>query len=179
MIRLKLSIIGMTICLLLFGCKSKKEQVKDKIEQMKSSSIALCLNQMECRRNPLKTTDGKYKMVVYVDSAECSSCALSKLRFWNPLIAETKDKQVDINYVFILAPKKEDMEDVDMELEITDLQSSIYVDTGFVFRKVNSFLPTENKYHTFLLDKDGNVILVGNPIDNEKLKDIYRKTIKI
>lgn len=179
MIRLKLSIIGMTICLLLFGCKSKKEQVKDKIEQMKSSSIALCLNQMECRRNPLKTTDGKYKMVVYVDSAECSSCALSKLRFWNPLIAETKDKRVDINYVFILAPKKEDMEDVDMELEITDLQSSIYVDTGFVFRKVNSFLPTENKYHIFLLDKDGNVILVGNPIDNEKLKDIYRKTIKI
>lgn len=84
MIRLKLSIIGMTICLLLFGCKSKKEQVKDKIEQMKSSSIALCLNQMECRRNPLKTTDGKYTMVVYVDSAECSSCALSKLRFWNP-----------------------------------------------------------------------------------------------
>ena len=167
------------ICLLFLGCKSEKEQVRDKIEQMKSRPIELCLDKMECRRNPLNKLDKKYTMVVYVDSTECSSCALSKLRFWNPLIAEAKKKQLDIDYVFILAPKKEDMEDVNVELEITDLQSSIYVDTGFVFRKVNSFLPTENKYHTFLLDKDGNVILVGNPIDNEKLKDIYRKTIKI
>jgi hypothetical protein len=118
-------------------------------------------------------------MVVYVDSAECSSCALSKLRFWNPLIAEAKKKQLDIDYVFILAPKKKDMEDVNVELEITDLQSSIYVDTAFAFKKNNKDLPKENKYHSFLLNTEGKVILIGSPIANKKIMDIYKSTVNI
>lgn len=175
----KLSIIGTMICLLFLGCKSEKEQVRDKIEQMKSRPIELCLDKMECRRNPLNKLDKKYTMVVYVDSTECSSCALSKLRFWNPLIAEAKKKQLDIDYVFILAPKKEDMEDVNVELEITDLQSSIYVDTAFAFKKNNKDLPKENKYHSFLLNTEGKVILIGSPIANKKIMDIYKSTVNI
>ena len=174
----KLSIIGTMICLLFLGCKSEKEQVRDKIEQMKSRPIELCLDKMECRRNPLNKLDKKYTMVVYVDSTECSSCALSKLRFWNPLIAEAKKKQLDIDYVFILAPKKEDMEDVNVELEITDLQSSIYVDTAFVFKMNNKDFPKENKYHSFLLNTDGKVIFIGSPITNKKLMDIYKNIVK-
>ena len=177
--KLKLSILGIVACLLLFGCKSEKEQVRDKIELMKSRPIELCLDKMECRRNPLKKMSKEYTMVVYVDSAECSPCALSKLRFWNPLIAEAKKKQVYIDYVFILAPKKAEMEDVNMELEITDLQSSIYVDTAFVFKKFNTDLPGDKKYHSFLLDKDLNVILVGSPVDNDNLKSIYNKCLGI
>lgn len=165
------------VCLLFFGCKSEKEQVKDKIEQMKSRRIELCLNQMECRRNPLKSLDKKYTMVVYVDSSECSPCALSKLRFWNPLIAEAKKKRVDINYIFILSPKKSEMEDVGMELENTDLQSSIYEDTAHIFSSRNKMLPKDQRYHSFLLDKKLNVILVGSPIENEKVKRVYRKVI--
>lgn len=34
----KLSIIGMMICLLFFGCKSEKEQVRDKIRGNEISS---------------------------------------------------------------------------------------------------------------------------------------------
>ena len=175
----KLSIIGMMICLLFFGCKSEKEQVRDKIEEMKSRPIELCLDKMECRRNPLSKLNKKYTIVVYVDSAECSSCALSKLRFWNPLIAEAKKKQLDIDYVFILAPKKKDMEDVNVELEITDLQSSIYVDTAFAFKKNNKDLPKENKYHSFLLNTEGKVILIGSPIANKKVMDIYKNIVNV
>lgn len=175
----KLSIIGTMICLLFLGCKSEKEQVRDKIEEMKSRPIELCLDKMECRRNPLSKLNKKYTMVVYVDSAECSSCALSKLRFWNPLIAEAKKKQLDIDYVFILAPKKEDMEDVNVELEITDLQSSIYVDTAFAFKKNNKDLPKENKYHSFLLNTEGKVIFIGSPIANKKVMDIYKNIVNV
>lgn len=174
----KVPIIGILVCLLFFGCKSEKEQVRDKIEQMKSRPIELCLDKMECRRNPLVKLGKKYTMVVYVDSTECSPCALSKLRFWNPLIEEAKKKRVDINYVFILAPKKEEMEDVDMELDITDLQSSVYLDTAYVFRKVNLNLPKEKKYHSFLLDKNRNVLLVGNPVVNEGVRNVYEKFLK-
>ncbi len=177
MMKPKFSIIGIMVCLLFLCCKSEKEQVKDKIEQMRSRPIELCLNQMECRRNPLKNLDKKYTMVVYVDSSECSPCALSKLRFWNPLIAEAKKKRVDINYVFILAPKKDEMEDVNMELDITDLPSSIYVDTAHVFSNRNELIPKDQRYHSFLLDKRLNVIFVGSPIENENVKRVYKKVI--
>lgn len=63
----KLSIIGMMICLLFLGCKSEKEQVRDKIEEMKSRPIELCLDKMECRRNPLSKLNKKYTMVEYID----------------------------------------------------------------------------------------------------------------
>ena len=179
MMKLKWSLVAIVSCLLFFGCKSEKEQVRDTIEQMKSRPIELCLDKMKCRRNPLTKLGKKYTMVVYVDSTECSPCALSKLRFWNPLIAEAKEKQVDIDYVFILAPKKAEMEDVNMELDITDLKSSIYLDTAFVFKKCNLILPNDKKYHTFLLDKKLNVLLMGSPIDTEKLMDIYRNTIGV
>ena len=173
----KMSITGIIVCLLFFGCKSEKEQVIDRVEQMKSRPIKLCLDKMECRRNPLTKLNKKYTMVVYVDSTECSSCALSKLRFWNPLIAEAKEKKVDIDYVFILSPRKEEMEDVDIELEITDLQSSIYLDTAFVFKDYNVTIPDDKNYHSFLLDKGLSVILVGSPIDNEKVKNTYNQLI--
>lgn len=77
----KLSIIGMMVCLLFFGCKSEKEQVRNKIEKMKSRPIELCLDKMECRRNPLSKLGKEFTMVVYVDSAVCSPCALGNYVF--------------------------------------------------------------------------------------------------
>lgn len=116
-------------------------------------------------------------MVAYVDSAECTPCALSKLRFWNPLIKEARDKKINIDYVFILAPKIKDMEDVNLELANTDLQSSIYLDTAYVFMKHNPVIPKEKKYHTFLLDKENKIIFVGSPTENEKIKKIYKQKV--
>lgn len=72
-----------------------------------------------------------------------------------------------------MAPKPESIDDINMELEITDLQSSIYLDTAYVFKKYNPAIPKETKYHSFLLDKEDNVQFVGSPIDNEKIKNDY------
>ena len=77
----KLPIIGLMMCSFFSGCKSEKEQVRDNIEQMKSRPIELCLDKMECRRNPLSKLGKKFTMVVYVDSAVCSPCALGNYVF--------------------------------------------------------------------------------------------------
>lgn len=170
----------MLITFLLFGsCNSKKKQIKTVLEEMASTPIQLNLDKMEARRNPLAKLDGKYKMVVYVDSSECTPCALSHLRFWNPLVKEAHDKKISIDYVFVLAPKKADIEDVNLELEVTDLPVSIYVDTAFVFRQKNPSLPKDKKYHSFLLDKNNEVLFVGSPLDGEKIKLMYKQIIGV
>ena len=175
----KYLILGVLFSLILLGCKSDKERIEGKIVQMKSHPVDLCLEKMDSRRNPLMEGHNKYTLVVYVDSAECSPCALSKLRFWNPVIESAKKRRLDVAFVFILAPKSTEMEDVNLELDVTDLQSSIYVDTSFIFRKKNDFIPSEQEYHTFLLGQDGEILVIGNPLENGKLKAIYKKVVGI
>ena len=159
------------------GCNSKNHKVESHLEEMLASPIVLKLDQMQCRKKNLEEKTKKYRMVVFVDSTECTPCSLSKLRFWNPLIKEARKKKINIDYIFIIAPKKSEIEDLNLELSITDLKSSIYLDTAYVFRKVNPSIPNERKFHSFLLDKKNQIIFVGNPIENDKIKTIYGKSI--
>ena len=167
-------------CVLLIcfaGCNNEQKKVENNLKRMTSQHISLGLNEMQCRRMPISRKSSSYKMVVYIDSTECTPCSLNKLRFWNPLINLAKRENIKIDYIFIVAPKPSEMDDINLELSVTDLQSSIYLDTAYVFRKRNSSIPNENKYHSFLLDKNDNICFVGNPIDNEKLMMVYKKAI--
>lgn len=76
-----------------------------------------------------------------------------------------------------MEPKIEQMEDVHFSIASSGLHSPIYVDSLFAFRKQNKKLPTEQKYHSFLLDKLGHVILVGNPLQNSKIEEMLDKII--
>ena len=38
-------------------------------------------------------------------------------------------------------------------------------------------LPQESYFHTFLLDSTNNIILVGNPLNNLKIKSLYFECI--
>ena len=44
----------------------------------------------------------------------------------------------------------------------------ILLDTLGEFEKLNPHLPKNGTFHTFLLDENNNVILVGNPLRNKK-----------
>jgi len=39
-------------------------------------------------------------------------------------------------------------------------------------------LPKDNLLHTFLLDENNNVILVGNPVRNKKIKEMFYKIVE-
>lgn len=43
--------------------------------------------------------------------------------------------------------------------------------------KDNPFIPSHQAYHTFLTDKDGRIILVGDPILNPDLFPLFLKTV--
>ena len=44
--------------------------------------------------------------------------------------------------------------------------------------KLNPHLPDKEEFHTFLLDEENRVLLVGNPVRNIKLKKLYLDVIK-
>lgn len=45
--------------------------------------------------------------------------------------------------------------------------------TSFVRNKILA----ENKFHTFFLNENNEVVLVGSPIDNEKMWELYKDVI--
>ena len=43
--------------------------------------------------------------------------------------------------------------------------------------KNNPHIPQENIYHTFVIDKNGKVLLVGNPFQNDKMTALLNKIL--
>lgn len=49
---------------------------------------------------------------------------------------------------------------------------------GRVCMFANITIPSESMYHTFLLDENNKVILVGNPIANVKIGDMLQPIVE-
>lgn len=165
------------------GCDSKRERIKDTLTAMHQQQIVLPLDRMKCRYNGKDTivnhsTVPKLRMVVYLDSAYCTSCTLDKMRMWNGLIADASKYKGGLQYVFIAAPKPEQLEDTYFSIDDSQLDSPVYIDTAYAMRAANPDLPDGNEYHSVLIDEDGNVLFVGSPVGGDDLKELYNKTIR-
>lgn len=123
-------------------------------------------------------TDGRLKLLVYTDSVECSSCAINKMFLWNSLIEYSKAYKGNLKFYFIFSPKKQDEESVRIALHSNAFDYPVLIDTLGEFEKLNPHLPKNKTLHTFLLDENNNVILVGNPLYNKKIEQMFYDMIK-
>lgn len=169
-------VIVVTVC----SCSQKNIKTKRTLAEMEKEKVILPLSQMSCLHSAVDTLarqiSGNFSLVHYVDSSQCSPCALNKMYFWNELIDEYSRKGV--RFIFIFEPKKEQLEDVHFSIESSGLRNQVYVDSAFAFRKQNPFiLKTKVHYHTFLVDND-IIVVVGNPMQNEKVKFLMDKYLE-
>ncbi len=51
-------------------------------------------------------------------------------------------------------------------------------DSTAAFICSNPVVPQNELYHTFLLDRDDRVVLVGSPVGNPRMWDLYKRTIE-
>lgn len=95
-----------------FGCKgSNKRDIETILSEMKSQPIDLCLDRMVCRYENRDTciSDEQcydYKMVMYMDSTECSPCRINDLYLWNDYVDRKPSKT---KFYFIFSIKKVDV----------------------------------------------------------------------
>ena len=118
------------------------------------------------------------KIVVWIDSTECSICKLSELPKYKDI--EKICNNVDgLRLVFLFSPAKETVsqlcEEAPSNTKLHDYP--IYIDTANMFAKMNPCIPENKLMHSFLLDATNRVVLVGNPIQNQAMFDLYKKTI--
>lgn len=117
----------------------------------------------------------KFTIVNYVDSIGCLSCKLN-LRKWKELISDLDTTlSVKVHYLFVL--QTAETEKMRYLLKWDSFTYPIYFDDNNTVDKLNNF-PQDDKFHTFLLDKNNRVLAIGNPIHNPKVKELYMNIIQ-
>jgi len=58
------------------------------------------------------------------------------------------------------------------------LDGTVYLDTCNAFRRANPHIPDNPLFHTFLLNDEDSVLLVGDPFKNEKMERLFLKVIE-
>ncbi len=172
------------IMIVICSCDSKKAHVKNVVATMMSQQMKMPLDKMQCRyhlKDTVVTDDltADFKFVVFVDSSECSPCFIDGLYQWNNFIDEIGRVNDKVKFVFIVSPKKEQMEDVYLSISYCGIKQHIYVDTAYAFIDENRYLAKERDLQIFLLDKNNDVLLVGNPKTNDGIMSLLKRTISV
>ena len=177
-------ILSFTIgCCIITACNSHKEDVQKALEKMQSSTICIPYERMECWTSDSILEDrpwnkAKLKLEHYVDSATCSTCYLQKIAIYGLLFSMEAQSNNDFYNVFIINPniiaKKKLISDFSGKL----IPQTIFVDSSNVFMESNPNLPSESMYHTFMLDENNKVILVGNPMLNKQIEDMMLSIVE-
>ena len=116
----------------------------------------------------------EYKILMYVDSAGCSECRL-KLFEWKQLIEEADSLfQGKVGFLLFFQPKNaEEMKDLFL---INRFDYPVFMDMGGAINNLNNF-PQSTQYQCFLLDSENKVLMVGNPVLNQKIWELYKSQI--
>lgn len=168
----------LTMCLysILYSCNTDNEQKLLKEINLIQSKPINC-NQYKWSHD--NTTIEKLKYIVYSDSVNCISCSIHQMDLWNALLEYSKSYNGQLHFYFIFRPAKKDIKSVESILnKNVKFNYPILLDTLGEFEKLNPHLPKNHLLHTFLLDENNRVVLVGNPLRNKKIEEMFYKIVE-
>ena len=118
------------------------------------------------------------KLIVWYDSLLCVSCQITKMDEWNEITMYADSFAEWFSIIYLFTPQRKDLFILDAILKDTEFNYPLFIDINGTFVRQNPNLPKQQQLHTFLLDKNNRVILVGNPLHNPPLWELYKSTIQ-
>ena len=115
------------------------------------------------------------KLVSYYPSNYCTACTINQLDKWKPIFDLAADGQ--FVPVLLFSPGERGYRSLISELQFSEPPYPVYVDKENLFQTSNPSIPDDSRYHTFLLDRNNRVVLVGNPLASNAMWSLFRKTL--
>ena len=164
------------ISLLLLGCTNISEDIKTikryKLNIPQKEMINYIWSSRLCSSN----NSHLYSIVFYVSNERCQSCYFSEL-----VAYEKKNfdllKMKGVKIIYIFASKGRNIECLMDEIINSRINGTVYIDTCKAFLNANPHIPDNELYHTFTINNDGKILMVGNPFHNDKMAKLFRKII--
>jgi hypothetical protein len=158
------------------SCQSRNEGIKNIVKEWMGKEITI---HSEAKFKTLgKDTlcydlwNKPYKIFTYIDSVGCTGCRLN-LQRWESFIDGCRQQQIDIGFIFVV--HSSDFSIFDDEIRFKEFDYPVIYDYHNDFEKLNHFPP--DPYRTFLLDKDNKVQLIGSPVNNPQMWELYKEII--
>lgn len=117
----------------------------------------------------------KPKLITYYNAEGCFSCRMKELQSWKILIEEIRDKSLEVDFIAIFKVDKGNEEFITNLLR-NEFIYPLLCDNIGEFENENA-IPENSLYHTFLVDTSNTIKIIGTPIYNPKLWNIYKKEI--
>lgn len=129
-----------------------------------------------CLKQKEEMLNTKFQIYSKVD-ASCGTC-IGEINSWNELIHDFSIYNVPI---FLICSSDDNFELIKYFCEsslITDFGYPIFFDKKNEFVKENEFMAIDKNFETVLIDKNGNIIALGNPVHSKGIKEIYLNEIQ-
>ena len=164
--------------LFILSCTDGRNKIEKQVNEWNNKEILFPGNpvftSMVKDTVPYRIPKTGYKVVVFVDSVGCISCKL-QLPKWKEFMHEV-DSLSDGNVPFVFFFQTKDVRELRYILRRDNFSHPVCIDTEDSFYRLNRF-PGEMMFQAFLVDSENRVKVIGNPIHNLPVKDLYFKKI--
>lgn len=116
-----------------------------------------------------------YKILIYKDSLSCTPCYLKTLDTWNAFLKTFKRNPIEV--LFIFEPKNADAASLPILLKKRMAHHKYWIDTTGMFRRSNNQITSDDNLHCLLLDENNKVVIIGDPLRNEKIRHLITNKI--
>jgi len=144
-------------------------------EQIKIPDKLLCI-EGSCLKDT--TLSRSKRMVIYIDSQECSICRIDNLGCYIALMRLCENYGVD--FIILFSPRTEQLYGVIKHLLDIRYPFPVYIDNEAVFATSNEHIPSSQEYHSFLLNENNYPIYVGDPVysKTEKAFKLLKRVLR-
>lgn len=126
------------------------------------------------KRKPISSPLEKKAKIMTIINASCGTC-IEELKKWNDFIKITDTSLV--GYVFLLYSNDDLMTFENTNENYLQFLYPYFIDKENKVIEKNGFNIEQKNYSTFLLNEENEIVLVGNPIYNKSISDLYLKEI--
>ena len=160
------------------GCK--KARLRAQLKELMSSTIVLpekitCVHNGEVFPMP-DSVRSKAKLIVYVDSIECSTCRVSHIGMYHGLFHFAEESGL---FEVMLILSNVDLNGIPIIRYLSDLEIEhpVYVDVDNEFLHLNHAIPKDKRMHSFLINRSGSPLCVGDPAISDKMQPIFYRAV--
>ena len=160
------------LILILLSCNHPKENAEEIVNQWLQKEIKFPASINNTKQDSIwqLMLNKDFKLLTIIDTNSCTEC---RLRFydWEKYIKDADSTNSNLAFLFIIHAKNYSI--VDTMRKKNKFTYPIY-DYENKVGKLNKF-PSNPLFQTFLLDKDNKVILLGSPINNYHMWNLYKE----
>lgn len=173
---LKITILTSSLLLLMSCLTKQQKELRDFIGSDINISGLDTINASLSKNDSINSVLEKNKVIVWLDENDCSICKLTHSEEWFRVYSFCNDSVNDAEFCMIFSVKpSHTKEKFYHKADSMKLPFTILMDTCSIFYSNNICIPTDSKYHVFVIDKESKVRLAGNPLHSKQMMDLYMK----